>query len=50
MGIAPSEFWRMTPSEFDVLWQANKPEVRRGNLNESQLETLFGELETGEYL
>ena len=50
MGIAPSEFWRMTPSEFFVLWQDSKPEVRRGNLGESQLEALFGELETGEYL
>jgi hypothetical protein len=50
MGIAPSEFWRMTPSEFDVLWMANKPEERRGNLGEHQLESLYDELETGDYL
>ena len=50
LGIQPSEFWKMTPSEFFVLLRANTPEKRIGNLGESDLELLSKQINTGDYL
>jgi hypothetical protein len=48
-GIAPSEYWRMTPSEVFLLMEAKTPEQRFGNVTESQLESLFEVYQKGEF-
>ena len=47
----PSEFWRLTPSEFCVLLEAARPEARRGSLREQELDQLHATYELhGEHL
>ena len=40
-GIAPSEFWRMTPSECWLIIDANTPPKTYGNLSEREVNEML---------
>jgi hypothetical protein len=44
-GIAPSEFWSMSPVEWWLIYEAKRPRDREldyaGSLNESEVSELF---------
>lgn len=44
LGIQPSEFFRMRPQEFYLLWEARRPRrpwEYKGTLTENELEELY---------
>lgn len=40
-GIQPSEFWRMTPDEWWLVYDAKIGEPKYGSMTESEVEELY---------
>ena len=46
--MAPSEFWRLTPTEWVWIYEAKAPAGAAGRLTGPELEELYEMLEDGE--